>query len=54
VFATGDDLDELRESLREGIALILAQPDDEPPAVTLGELRLEPAAMTAGAELIYV
>ncbi len=50
--ATGDDLDELRESLQEGIAL-LAGPGEEPPAVTLGTLHLEPVAMSAGAELIY-
>ena len=54
VLAIGDDLDELRESLQEGIALILAQPGQEPPAVTLGELRLERTAMKAGAELLYV
>jgi predicted RNase H-like HicB family nuclease len=53
VFATGDDLDELRESLQEGIALILARPGEEPPAVTLGALHLEPVAMSAGAELVY-
>jgi predicted RNase H-like HicB family nuclease len=34
VFATGDDLNELRESLQEGIALILARSGEEPPAVT--------------------
>lgn len=53
VFATGDDRDELHESTQEGIALILAQPGQVPPAVTLGELHVEPVAMTAGAELIY-
>jgi predicted RNase H-like HicB family nuclease len=53
VLATGDDLNELRESLQEGIALILACPGEEPPAVTLGALQLEPAEMSAGAELIY-
>ncbi len=53
VFATGDDLDELRESLQEGIALILAPSGEEPPAVTLGALHLEPVAMSAGAELVY-
>jgi predicted RNase H-like HicB family nuclease len=53
VFATGDDLSELRESLQEGIALILARPDEDPPAVTLGALHLEPVAMSAGAELVY-
>lgn len=53
VLATGDDLDELRESLQEGIALLLAHPGAEPPAVTLGALHLEPVAMSAGAELVY-
>jgi predicted RNase H-like HicB family nuclease len=53
VLATGDDLDELRESLQEGIALILALPGEEPPAVTLGSLQLEPIAISAGAELVY-
>lgn len=53
VLATGDSLNELRESLQEGIALILARPGEEPPAVTLGALHLEPAAMSAGAELVY-
>ncbi len=53
VFATGDDLNELRESLQAGIALILARPGEEPPAVSLSELRLEPIAMAAGAELVY-
>jgi predicted RNase H-like HicB family nuclease len=53
VFATGDDLDELRESLQEGIALVLARPGKEPPAVTLGTLHLEPVAMSADAELVY-
>jgi predicted RNase H-like HicB family nuclease len=53
VLATGDDLDELRESLQEGIALILARPDEDPPAVTLGSLQLEPIAISAGAELVY-
>ena len=53
VFATGDDLNELRESLQEGISLILAPPGEKPPAVTLGALHLEPVAMSAGAELVY-
>ena len=53
VLATGDDLDELRESLQEGIALVLAGPGEEPPRVTLGALHLEPVAMSAGAELVY-
>jgi predicted RNase H-like HicB family nuclease len=53
VFATGDNLNELRESLEEGIALILARPGQEPPTVSLGALHPEPVAMTAGAELVY-
>jgi predicted RNase H-like HicB family nuclease len=53
VLATGDDLDELRESLQEGIALILARPGEDPPAVALGTLHLEPVAIAAGAELVY-
>jgi predicted RNase H-like HicB family nuclease len=53
VLATGDDLSELRESLQEGIALLLAPPGEEPPAVRLGALHLEPVAMSAGAELVY-
>jgi predicted RNase H-like HicB family nuclease len=53
VFAAGDDLDELRESLQEGIAVMLARPGAEPPAMTLGALRLEPLAISAGAELLY-
>jgi predicted RNase H-like HicB family nuclease len=43
VFATGDDLNELRESLQEGISLVLSGPGVEPPAVT----------MSAGVELVY-
>jgi predicted RNase H-like HicB family nuclease len=53
VFATGDNFDELRQSLQEGIALVLARPGEEPPLVTLGALHLEPAAMSADAELVY-
>lgn len=41
VFASGDDLDELRVSLEEGISLVLAEPGDEPPRITLGELAPE-------------
>jgi len=53
VFATGEDLEELRESLAEGIALVLAAPGGEPPVVTLAPLRHEPAAMQASSELLY-
>jgi predicted RNase H-like HicB family nuclease len=38
VFATGDTMDELRESLREGISLWLAEPGQDAPAIVLGEL----------------
>lgn len=51
VFATGDDLDELRESLEEGIALVLAGPDESPPSITLAPLNPEPAK--ASVKLVY-
>lgn len=50
VHATGDSLDELRESVQEGIALMLAKPGEDPPAVTLSELRPE---QVATADLVY-
>jgi len=53
VFATGDNLDELRESLQEGIALVLAAPGEEPPTVTLAPLHPEPVATKASSELVY-
>lgn len=53
VFATGDDLGQLRESLEEGIALVLAQPGEDPPAVILGTLPPEPFAAGTGVELVY-
>ncbi len=53
VFATGDNLDELRRSLEEGIALVLERPNGEVPIVTLQPLRLEPVETTASAELVY-
>ncbi len=53
VFATGDNLDELRESLEEGISLVLERPNGEVPTVTLKALRLEPVETTASAELVY-
>jgi predicted RNase H-like HicB family nuclease len=53
VFATGDSLDELRVSLQEGIALVLAGPGEEPPAVMLAPLHPQPVAMTASSELVY-
>jgi predicted RNase H-like HicB family nuclease len=53
VFATGDNLEELRQSLEEGIALVLERPNGEVPTVTLQPLRLEPVQTTASAELVY-
>lgn len=53
VFATGDDLDELRVSLEEGIALVLALPGQQQPTIRLTPFRPEPAAMGANAELEY-
>jgi predicted RNase H-like HicB family nuclease len=51
VLATGDTLDELRESVEEGLSLVLARPGEDPPVVTLGELRPEQVATTP---LLYV
>lgn len=52
VFATGDNLDELRESLEEGIALVLER-DGEVPTVRLAPLELAPVETEASAELVY-
>jgi predicted RNase H-like HicB family nuclease len=57
VFATGDDLEELRESLEEGISLVLAGPDEDPVPIQLAPLvvtspeTLPPSA--ASAALVY-
>lgn len=53
VFATGDNLEELRESLQEGIALVLAGPGKTPPAVAIAPLHPGPVTTTASSELIY-
>jgi predicted RNase H-like HicB family nuclease len=53
VFATGDNLDGLRESLEEGISLVLERPNGEVPTVTLQPLDLAPVETTASAELVY-
>jgi len=53
VFVTGDDLEELRGSLEEAIALYLASPDEDPKQITLGALELQSspqAAATAALE----
>jgi predicted RNase H-like HicB family nuclease len=52
VFATGDTMDELRESLQEGISLWLAEPGHDSPAVVLGEL--EKKQMLASASFAHV
>ena len=53
VFATGDNVEELRESLQDGIALVLADVGEDPPTVTLAPLHTEPVVTTARAELLY-
>ena len=51
VFATGDTLDELRESLQEGIALCLGDPGQDPRVIELSPLSTQ--ALEASAELVY-
>jgi predicted RNase H-like HicB family nuclease len=51
VLATGDDLEELRASLEEGICLIKAEPGGEPPDLRLSALSFEPGGTTASASL---
>jgi predicted RNase H-like HicB family nuclease len=51
VFATGDTMDELRESLREGISLWLAEPGQDAPSIVLGEL--EKKQMLASASFAH-
>lgn len=53
VFATGDNLEELRASLEEGISLWLASPERGAPTVTLTPLRPGPIATQASSELVY-
>ena len=53
VFATGDNLDELRQSLEEGISLVLERPNGEVSTVTFQPLQLAPVETTASAELVY-
>ncbi len=47
VFATGDTLEELRESLTEGIAFYLAEEGQEPPAINIESLAPIDTAATA-------
>ncbi len=51
VLATGDDLEELRKGLEEGIRLMKAGPGEELPAVRLSELQLA-SETPASAELV--
>lgn len=51
VFATGDTPDELRESLEEGIALMLADDERGTPTVRLSTFRAEPLEATASMAL---
>lgn len=54
VFATGDNLEELRESLEEGIALVLAPPGQAPPpSVKLAPLHMKPTTAPASSEILY-
>lgn len=51
-FATGDTIDELRESLEEGIALVLARPGGEVPEVKLDGFHAQPVSTAATPELV--
>lgn len=51
VFATGDTLQELRESLEEGLALVLEQADPVTRPVRLSALALGPPGEPVSAEM---
>jgi predicted RNase H-like HicB family nuclease len=57
VFATGDDLEELRASLEEGISLVLAGPDEDPVLIQLAPFKAAPLesqqATATSAQLVY-
>lgn len=53
VFATGDNLAELRESLEEGISLYVAPPGQEPPEVKIAPLHAQPVSTRASSEIVY-
>jgi predicted RNase H-like HicB family nuclease len=53
VFATGDNVDELRASLEEGISLVLATADGQPAEVKLAPLRDIRAGAQTKSELVY-
>ncbi len=52
VLAMGDDLEELRASLEEGIRLMKAEPGEDLPELRLSELKLEPGETPASADLL--
>jgi predicted RNase H-like HicB family nuclease len=52
VFATGDDLEEMRVSLEEGVRLMAAGPGEDVPQMRVSRLELGPDGSTAGAELV--
>jgi predicted RNase H-like HicB family nuclease len=51
VFATGDSIDELRESLEEGLSLVVAQTGPQEQRVRLSPLAAEPFDTIATAKL---
>jgi predicted RNase H-like HicB family nuclease len=54
VLGTGDDLEELRVSLEEGIRLMKVGPGKDLPELRLSELKLAPAGAPASAELLPI
>ncbi len=52
VFATGDDLDELRGSLEEGVALVLESERGDVPVVSIAPLKPGATEDTASTELV--
>ena len=52
VFATGDTLDELRESLQEAVALYLAKPGEDPLPVSISRLETVEASTQAAFTLV--
>jgi predicted RNase H-like HicB family nuclease len=53
VLATGDTLEELRESVQDGIALMLERDDGVLPQVMIAPLDEAPTEMTARSELVF-
>lgn len=53
VFAAGATLDELRVSLQEGIALVLAEPGKPAPRVELADIQVQPVVASASTALVY-